>query len=556
MPLHHRISIVFLSMLVVAGCSGRREMAAHLSDIASYINDKPDSALTELRAIDTTSFHSRRNKAQHSLLHAMALDKCFIDITSDSIISTAARYYRHHGNPDEKMLALLYKGKARRYNGDLKEAAILYSQAEGWAEKATDRHSKAVLYFAITSLYNAVHNLEKEQEYVEKALAVLEGTGDPFYEQAFARLAIPYMMRREWSTADSLFRRGLKASEGYPEMMNFVIYNYGRMKMLQDKPDPEGAIALFKRKIEEYGGSLRPAEAGAYAYASARLGDDATADALIRQFKKFQEKDWNAVLPWMYRISAWRGDYESAYKYINEAGIHQESTVQSTLTDSITQTIQDYREKSLEQEKAKRRTTSLIFISLLLLAAVIILVTALRKRSIQNEMDSLLNIHESLKMEHEALKTSNRKMVSTGNRNKDRLQEMQVRLQKERLDAFRQRRVFDYVLWMNENNLLSDANTLKEFKEEMMSFYKTERNQKELEKVLDETLDGLISDLKRDLGITKPEEVHFLCLWLLDTKATVVAEILGMNDNTVYIRRSRLKNRILSLEDKYSFLLC
>ncbi len=556
MPLHHRISIVFLSMLVVAGCSGRREMAAHLSDIASYINDKPDSALTELRAIDTTSFHSRRNKAQHSLLHAMALDKCFIDITSDSIISTAARYYRHHGNPDEKMLALLYKGKARRYNGDLKEAAILYSQAEGWAEKATDRHSKAVLYFAITSLYNAVHNLEKEQEYVEKALAVLEGTGDPFYEQAFARLAIPYMMRREWSTADSLFRRGLKASEGYPEMMNFVIYNYGRMKMLQDKPDPEGAIALFKRKIEEYGGSLRPAEAGAYAYASARLGDDATADALIRQFKKFQEKDWNAVLPWMYRISAWRGDYESAYKYINEAGIHQESTVQSTLTDSITQTIQDYREKSLEQEKAKRRTTSLIFISLLLLAAVIILVTALRKRSIQNEVDSLLNIHESLKMEHEALKTSNRKMVSTGNRNKDRLQEMQVRLQKERLDAFRQRRVFDYVLWMNENNLLSDANTLKEFKEEMMSFYKTERNQKELEKVLDETLDGLISDLKRDLGITKPEEVHFLCLWLLDTKATVVAEILGMNDNTVYIRRSRLKNRILSLEDKYSFLLC
>ncbi len=556
MPLHHRISIVFLSMLVVAGCSGRREMAAHLSDIASYINDKPDSALTELRAIDTTSFHSRRNKAQHSLLHAMALDKCFIDITSDSIISTAARYYRHHGNPDEKMLALLYKGKARRYNGDLKEAAILYSQAEGWAEKATDRHSKAVLYFAITSLYNAVHNLEKEQEYVEKALAVLEGTGDPFYEQAFARLAIPYMMRREWSTADSLFRRGLKASEGYPEMMNFVIYNYGRMKMLQDKPDPEGAIALFKRKIEEYGGSLRPAEAGAYAYASARLGDDATADALIRQFKKFQEKDWNAVLPWMYRISAWRGDYESAYKYINEAGIHQESTVQSTLTDSITQTIQDYREKSLEQEKAKRRTTSLIFISLLLLAAVIILVTALRKRSIQNEVDSLLNIHESLKMEHEALKTSNRKMVSTGNRNKDRLQEMQVRLQKERLDAFRQRRVFDYVLWMNENNLLSDANTLKELKEEMMSFYKTERNQKELEKVLDETLDGLISDLKRDLGITKPEEVHFLCLWLLDTKATVVAEILGMNDNTVYIRRSRLKNRILSLEDKYSFLLC
>ena len=107
---------------------------------------------------------------------------------------------------------------------------------------------------------------------------------------------------------------------------------------------------------------------------------------------------------------------------------------------------------------------------------------------------------------------------------------------------------------MNENHQISDAYALKELKDEILSFYRIERDQKELEKELDMTLDGLVSDLKRDLGISNPKEVHFLCLWLLDTKTAVVSEILGMNDNIVYIKRSRLKNSIKNLGEKYGFL--
>jgi len=130
-----------------------------------------------------------------------------------------------------------------------------------------------------------------------------------------------------------------------------------------------------------------------------------------------------------------------------------------------------------------------------------------------------------------------------------------MQLQKERIESFRHRKVFDYVLWMNENQLLSDTNALKEFKEEMMSFYRIERNQEELEKELDNALDGMVSGLKKDLGISNPKDVHFLCLWLLDAKPIVVSEILGLNMNTVYIKRSRLKDSIENLGDKYSFLL-
>lgn len=554
--MRHFFIIVLVGVFIV-GCGGRREMAEHLADIASYINDRPDSALAELRAIDTTAFHSRKNKAQYSLLHAMALDKCFINVTSDSIIAPAVRYYRHHGTADEKMNALHYKGKVYQYRGEYNQAAILYSQAEDWAIKAKDTHAVAILFLSVSEIYRKVNNLDKQQKYCEKALEVLAGTGDPLYEHALGQLAIPYMYRREWATADSLFQRALNSSDCYPEIKKYIINNYGRMKMLQNKPDSEGAIVLFKQKMEEFG-YLTAEETGAYAYACARIGNDATADKLIEQFKGFGEKNWNAVLPWMFRISAYREDYQSAYKYLSEASIREESVVQNTLTDSITQNLKEYQTLILERERSRKRTMSLLSALLLLSAFIIVLITTVRKRDIQHEVDSLLAIQESLRMDNDALKGNmeNRTVASRESRNKakDKLQRLQAQIQRERLDSYRKRKVFDYVIWMSENHQISDAYALKELKDEILSFYRIERDQKELEKELDMTLDGLVSDLKRDLGISNPKEVHFLCLWLLDTKTAVVSEILGINDNVVYIKRSRLKNSIKNLGEKYGFL--
>jgi len=556
MTMHFKLSTITLSVLIVACCGYRHDTAAHLADIESYINDRPDSALAELRGIDTTILRSRRDKAKYSLLHAMALDKCYIDVTSDSIIASAARYYRHHGSADDKMKALFYEGVVYKNSKEYNKAAILFTQAENWAGKAIDTHAKSILFLTFSELYRKVYNLHKQQEYVEKALSVLSETNDPMYEQALGQLAVPFMMHREWYIADSLFRRAMDHSKGHPQIMRYIISNYGRMKMIQDNPDAEGAISLFNLKIKEYGGALTPEEAGAYAYAYARLGNDDIADAMVQRFESFKGKDRIVVLPWMYRIFAFRKDYESAYRYLSEAQITEESTINNTLEDSITQTLNDYQALSLERERNRKRIISLFSALLLLIAALFVLIATLRKRNIQHEMDALLSIHESLKMEHQALLiSSEKKNDSSRNKKKEKIYQVQTQLRKERIDSFRKRKVFDYMLWMNENRLLSDANTLKELKTEIMSFYKIERNQKELEKELDTSLDGLVSELKKDLSINVQKDIHFLCLWLLDTKPIVVAEILGMNENAVYIKRSRLKKSIASLGGKYSYLL-
>ena len=78
---------LFLSLLLVS-CSERRTMR-DLLDIESYIDARPDSALVAIRQIDTLSLNTKAQKAKFALLHAMALDKNYIDTTDLRVIAPA-----------------------------------------------------------------------------------------------------------------------------------------------------------------------------------------------------------------------------------------------------------------------------------------------------------------------------------------------------------------------------------------------------------------------------------------------------------------------------------
>lgn len=72
------ISFCVCVSLALTSCA-ERGVTASLNDIESYIDSRPDSALAAIRQIDTTALRTRPAKAKYSLLHAMALDKNYID---------------------------------------------------------------------------------------------------------------------------------------------------------------------------------------------------------------------------------------------------------------------------------------------------------------------------------------------------------------------------------------------------------------------------------------------------------------------------------------------
>ena len=93
----HYISFfnLLLAALFLASCANH-QTAATLNDVETYIQARPDSALATICAIDTTTLTTRSLRAHYALLHAMALDKNWIDTTDVNVVMPAVVYYDRH----------------------------------------------------------------------------------------------------------------------------------------------------------------------------------------------------------------------------------------------------------------------------------------------------------------------------------------------------------------------------------------------------------------------------------------------------------------------------
>ena len=89
-----------ISIMFFAGCAGDKTTKDALKNAEVLMEERPEESLEILETIDREMLTSRKEKAEFALLYSMALDKNYIDLQSDSIISPAVKYYRHHGTAE------------------------------------------------------------------------------------------------------------------------------------------------------------------------------------------------------------------------------------------------------------------------------------------------------------------------------------------------------------------------------------------------------------------------------------------------------------------------
>ena len=120
---------------ILASCVNRSNSitALILDDVQTYMDARPDSALSVLQDIDRSSLETKGLEAKYSLLLSQALDKNYIDLQSDSIIDPAVRYYENHGSADEKLKTLYYRGRIAMNAQKYEEAISYFTKADGFA---------------------------------------------------------------------------------------------------------------------------------------------------------------------------------------------------------------------------------------------------------------------------------------------------------------------------------------------------------------------------------------------------------------------------------------
>lgn len=148
------LAAVCAAAVVLLSCSkADLETERTLADVASFIEERPDSALTILDTMDSFSLTTSALKARHSLLLAMARDKNYIDDTTDSIIAPAVSWYRRHGSADEKLLMNYYRGRIAMNAGDYETAMRWFADGSRFSEKARNKVWSGRLYNAKFQVY-------------------------------------------------------------------------------------------------------------------------------------------------------------------------------------------------------------------------------------------------------------------------------------------------------------------------------------------------------------------------------------------------------------------
>ena len=143
-------------IICLASCNSHSPHWEAISQVESYIEERPDSALVVLEQIVPSELSSKEEKAKYSLLYSMALDKNFVDKTDFEVLQPAIEYYEENGSATDKLRTFYYQGRIYHNRGNEADAMESYVKAINIGENSADILTKARLYVAQGNIYNSL----------------------------------------------------------------------------------------------------------------------------------------------------------------------------------------------------------------------------------------------------------------------------------------------------------------------------------------------------------------------------------------------------------------
>ena len=159
------ISMIITALLCFTSCYryGHAEQQLLMMDTLS--DENPDTVLTMLDRMDFSSM-SKFERMHAELLKGKAMNKAYVNFTTDSVMLEVVDWYERHGNANQKMLAYYILGCAYR---DLEDApsALKYLNltvdAVDESDEDCDLHTLMRVYSQMGGLYQRVAAFENER---------------------------------------------------------------------------------------------------------------------------------------------------------------------------------------------------------------------------------------------------------------------------------------------------------------------------------------------------------------------------------------------------------
>ena len=180
---HTGILLTLVAALLFVACRTDNTSIQLLDQAEAMMNAAPDTALALLDSIDSQRL-GRADNARYALLRSQALDKNFIDITNDSLISIAVDYYKHSHNNLYKGMAYFYLSRIYENGGRYEEAIANSVQAEEALSHTDDYYMQALVLANRGDIYVEQYKLDEAIELRKQAII--------YYEKCNNRVNLAY----------------------------------------------------------------------------------------------------------------------------------------------------------------------------------------------------------------------------------------------------------------------------------------------------------------------------------------------------------------------------
>ena len=193
-----RLLTILLLGLCLVSCNRHSEHWATITAMERIIEERPDSVLNVLQAIDTDELVGDEEPAKHALLLSMALDKNYIDKTSFEVLQPAIDYYEDNGSATDKLRTYYYQGRIYQNAGNDAMAMEAFVKALSKGSQSNDILTKARTHFAQSNIYYDLYDFDNFIATNKSAAAYFKQAEDyNGYADCFNRIINGYTLKDE-----------------------------------------------------------------------------------------------------------------------------------------------------------------------------------------------------------------------------------------------------------------------------------------------------------------------------------------------------------------------
>lgn len=542
-----------LSLLLFPSCRRQSgDIDSFLHNAESLMNEHPEDALSIIRHIDRRKIYSSASEARYALLYSQALDKNYVDVTSDSLTAVAVNYYDRHGTKHERALAHYYQGRVFSNAGNFDAAIRSYSLAEDAASGTDDYYLLGLINNAVGNLHFEQYDLDEALQRDQQAASFFHRAQSPYNEAlAYIGVGTVYSLKGDNEQMEIVYN---KAIEIYKELgeIDRILPLYEELVVktqLNVGNNLRGVKNDLRRYYLEYSDGNIPLQSlglwqGIYLKGNELDSAKMCGDLMLQNRNLFTAHKIAGCYALMEQIACMEGDYKEAYGYAKQYADMMDSVTLKKEEDLVLELEQKYRNRILNQSyenlkqhnDQQRIITGLVLLfSLSLLVAGLLYLrkwrenAALKMREAEAEKESL----------GRACRELQEQLGTVGDRvDTDDEQERQL------FDALEERMV---VLrnWVDKAETMKPALFMKSFRDYMTVNVKSKHALSDLQYVVNRKYFGVVDYLKAHYPELRKQDLDLCCLLCFGFSQHGFCYLYNYEDiGSFYNKRSRLRKKL------------